>query len=201
MAKNGKPNIQATWMASVGAKVGHRHRRRTDTLDTEDMSYKKKKKKKKRCTGRWYRDANVRNERRHVRTLCVAIYAVLCRNNIVVYRAITQLRAIRLSATVIAFVSNVAPIAVLGRRFIAGVINISSHMFNSNIANRCSFLIACGCSRLQLLLYFPIRFRFVNRINKTWTNTPRARAEERTWNCTETSSASIAHGHGFKIAS
>lgn len=106
-------------------------------------------------------DANAQNTRRHVCTTRT-IYVTLCWNNIVVYLAITQLRAIRISAMVIAFVSSVAPIAVLvGRRFIAGIINISSHMFKSNIANRCSFLIACGCSRLQFVLYFST---FVNSI-------------------------------------
>jgi len=57
------------------------------------------------------------NTHRHVCTPCVTIYVALYRNNVVVYLAITQLRAIRLSATVIAFVSSVAPITVLvGRR-------------------------------------------------------------------------------------
>jgi len=57
------------------------------------------------------------NTHRHVCIPCVTIYVALYRNNVVVYLAITQLRAIRLSATVIAFVSSVAPITVLvGRR-------------------------------------------------------------------------------------
>lgn len=104
----------------------------------------------------------IQDAHRPMCTPCVTIYVALYRNNVVVYLAITQLRAIRLSATVIAFVSSVAPIAVLvGRRFIADVIDISSHMFKSNIANRCSFLISGVRSRLRLVhLCFPA---FVNR--------------------------------------
>lgn len=72
--------------------------------------------------------------------ICILFITIALWNN-VIYLTIIQRRVIRLSATVIAFVSSIAQIAVLvGRRFISRTLSIFSVICSNQILRIALFL-------------------------------------------------------------